>query len=119
MFHTEKETGQTPDKWVILKYVGKGDVVYVVFAGWGGGYLHGQSWKRSSAIKTVTRQDGMFIVETESGSTYHLRDGGLGYTGQTASLAAHMKEAAGDYELVFLDNSEDVTKAFDEIRRVT
>ena len=120
MFKTEKEIGQTPDKWVILKYVGKDGIILSVFGGWGGGYLHGQSWKRSSAIKSVTRQDGMFIAETESGSTYNLRVTGIGYTTQTASMATSMREAAGtpgDFKLEILDELEDVTKHLESILR--
>ncbi len=114
MHETEKEIGVTPDRWVILQYAGKGPAVYSIFAGWDGGYLHGASWKRSSIIKKITRTDDKFIVETKSGSTYNLRDTGIGYTGQTAAIASQMKEAEaeGEYQLEFIDELEAVKKVF-------
>lgn len=63
----------TPDTWVILLFdspdYGK---VHKVFAGWYGGFSHGDSWKLSSGIKTFVSEGKFYSSLQESGSTYNL-----------------------------------------------
>lgn len=56
----------SPDKWVIIKT----PECHKIFACWRGGYLDGDSWRCSSAIKDV-REDGDWLYFGGfSGSTY-------------------------------------------------
>ena len=65
-----------PDKWVVLKFSGAavGTPLYKVFAGWYGGYTHGDSWKMNSGITRIEHDDGIYRISGASGSTYSCPD---------------------------------------------
>lgn len=78
-----------PNKWVILRHAG-GE--HTILGGWGGGYLHGASWRSSTAMLkaeelTYKVYGGKRIkywrVHNASGSVYELAEGGYGTTSMT------------------------------------
>ena len=61
----------TPDIWVVLKIDdSKGNLTYKVFAGWYGGYLHGDTWQLSSGILTINEDEDHYYLLQHSGSLY-------------------------------------------------
>ena len=73
-----------PDKWVVL-YHPEHDV-HTILAGWSGGYLDGDSWRRSTALKYVVEHDEYYEVHNESGSVYECNKNAYGTTGLTAQI---------------------------------
>jgi hypothetical protein len=65
-------TTYTPDSWTILEMKHGNQITYKVFAGWSGGYLHGDSWKLSSGIKTaeLDEERKVYLFSNFSGSLY-------------------------------------------------
>ena len=100
-----------PDKWVVVDYSSEYSPAerYAILAGWGGSFIYGASWKRSSGIIFVTLCDSNWEVTTYSGSVYILRKNSIGYTGVTAQLA---QEA----ELSVVDSLEEITKVFNSLK---
>lgn len=88
----------TPDRWVILRHP---EGAHTVLGGWGGGYLHGASWRRSTAIQRATaiteelhtgKLRTGWTLDNASGSVYEVWNGGYGTTSMTAGLAAEGAE---------------------------
>lgn len=79
-----------PDKWVVLYH--PEDDVHTILAGWSGGYLDGDSWRRSTPLKHVVEHDEYYEVINESGSVYECNKHSYGTNGITAQILA----AAGD-----------------------
>lgn len=82
----------TPDKWVILRHAG-GE--HTILGGWGGGYLHGASWRRSTTMMKVEeitdraygdKRIKYWRVHNASGSVYEVAEGGYGTTSMTAAI---------------------------------
>lgn len=98
----------TPDRFIILKYLE--DNSYAILAGWSGGYLDGDSWRRSSRLKSAKSNEYGYEVTTES-STYQLRANAIGYTGLMHSILNQLSqlEEAADMIEVF-DKPEQVEK---------
>lgn len=83
-----------PDRWVMLKITTSGRSTYKVLAGWGGGYLYGQSWKLNSGCTKVEETEDAFRFSGYSGSVYNCRKHSYGTTGYTAQiLEGFLKEA--------------------------
>lgn len=92
-----RERTYHPNKWVILRHP-EGD--HTVLGGWGGGYLHGQSWRRSSSIQSAEEHTAegyggkslkYWKVCNHSGSVYILAEGGYGTTSMTSSILVRME----------------------------
>ena len=98
------EQGITPDSWVILEVNHEGEQFQKVLAGWSGGYLHGDSWRLSSPIKSIdiTIGDDKLVVYTESGSCYNLYKGSKGLRMSIAGIYNQLKENYGD-KVVMVD----------------
>ena len=76
-----------PDKWTIVDYGEKfKEDRYAIMAGWGGSFVYGASWKRSSPILSVVECEGGWIASTLSGSQYLLHKKRHGVTSQTAMI---------------------------------
>lgn len=76
-----------PDKWTIIDYGEKWhEDRYAIVAGWGGSFVYGASWKRSSPIRSVVECEEGWIVNTQSESQYLLHKKKHGVTSQTAML---------------------------------
>lgn len=75
-----KMSQYNPDKWMVIRINSK-NPHYRVFASWGGGYTHGDSWKMNSGITKATLIDGEYHFEGSSGSVYVCRESAYGATG--------------------------------------
>lgn len=77
-----------PERWIIVDYGDScaNDERYAVLAGWYGGFVGSNCWKRSSPI--VKWEEGEWVLRctTKSGSVYVLYEGAIGVTMLTASL---------------------------------
>lgn len=105
-------TEYTPDRWKLIKVTNsKQEVHYRVFATWGGGYLHGSSWKISSGCApgaTIVEGSDGWNLPQSSGSTYHIRscsEGVCGGWGCMLTLYADQMEAVGG-KLEVIDNPD-------------
>ena len=68
-------THYVPDNIVILKIMHPDQpTFYRVLAGWSGGYATGSSYKFSSAIRGMVKNEDGYLIDCVSGSTYQLRD---------------------------------------------
>lgn len=68
----------TPDNWVIFEIELEGKMERFVLAGWSGGYLDGDSWRRNSGIENVTEDENYYYFNGYSGSTYKCHKKGMG-----------------------------------------
>lgn len=66
----------TPDGWQILRIKYEDEVIHKVLADWGGGYLHGASWKLSSGVTKIEETPDEYTITNFSGSVYHCRKTG-------------------------------------------
>lgn len=85
-----------PDRWVILKLSPPDeDTFYKVFGSWSGGYIHGDSWRMNSGIKSVYKEGEYFVVMGYSGSAYYCHEKGEGATGYGADVLNSILERDG------------------------
>lgn len=83
----------SPDKWVVVKVTaGKERPYYRVFASWRGGYVDGDSWKLSSGIVGVKKEDDFFFFNNFSGSTYSCHKDSYGTIFYSESILKRMIE---------------------------
>lgn len=100
-----------PDSWVLVDYSEQaGKPCYSVLAGWRGGYLDGDSWKRSSPIVSWAEYDEEIVCKVESGSVYCLRKSGVGYTGMTAGIVGQLEG-----KLNVVDEYNEIVKCLNKI----
>jgi len=63
-----------PDHWVVVELVDSNGVKHQkVFAGWGGSYTYGESWKMNSGITKVDDSGDTLSFHGQSGSVYQCR----------------------------------------------
>ena len=90
----------SPDSWVVLKVKeGKGTFpFYKVLAGWGGGYLDGDSWRMNSGITKVEEDKEFYYFSGSSGSVYRCPKGAYGLRMSTAGIYNQLieKQEFGD-----------------------
>lgn len=79
-----------PDKWVILFIDGRKHVL----AGFYGGYLGSDSYRRSTEIESYTDKGHYYEVVTKSGSEYVLFKSQEGLTKVTSDIYNKMEEYA-------------------------
>lgn len=82
----------TPDKFVIIKITGDNETFYRVFGSWGGGYLHGDSWRLNSGIERHEIDGDYINFIGSSGSVYRCYIQSEGVTGYTGSVLQQMLE---------------------------
>ena len=77
-----------PHKWVVIDYGEEYAATqrYAILAGWYGGFIGSNSWKRSSPVVEWDFKEDDLEVTTESGSKYVLHKGAIGVTMLTQSL---------------------------------
>ena len=83
-----------PDRWVIVEITLPNETFRKVLGGWGGGYLDGDHWRMSSPIVDIVDYDDHWKIRNESGSTYHCRKDGEGFTGLSAQIYTNLQERA-------------------------
>ena len=88
-----------PDCWVVIKITNtdtllateNDEVLYKVLAGWGGGYLNGDSWRMNSGINLVFDHEDEVHFYGESGSTYICHKETYGLRMSTAGIFKQMQ----------------------------
>ena len=77
-----------PDRWVMLKISDPNTTCYKILAGWGGSYLHGQSWKLNSGVTKVEKEGDYLLFSGYSGSVYkcHTSEGSYGFMSITSGV---------------------------------
>lgn len=88
-----------PDCWVVIKITNtdtllateNDEVLYKVLAGWGGGYLNGDSWRMNSGIDLVFDHDREIHFYGHSGSTYICHKEAYGLRMSTAGIFKQMQ----------------------------
>jgi len=82
----------TPDRWVMLKITYNKIPTYKILAGWGGGYMQGQSWRLNSGITEIKEEDDRYLFNGYSGSIYYCYKNSYGTINLTDGLFAGWKE---------------------------
>jgi len=78
----------TPDAWILMIFP---ENRVRIMSGWYGGYLGGEYWRLSSTVVSTTRKDdNILVVETETGSLYHLPVKYIGYTSLSGYRTRHI-----------------------------
>ena len=91
----------TPNRWVVLM-IGN---TPTIFGGWGGGYLHGSSWRRSTEVRSVNNTPTHYEFSCASGSTYVCAKDAYGVTGFMAQLLTEDDDVLVEQELEeFIDS---------------
>lgn len=84
----------TPNRWVIVEIANPNETFRKVLGGWSGGYLDADEWRMSSPVVEIVEHADHWEVRNESGSTYHCRRGGEGFTGLSAQIYANLQKQA-------------------------
>lgn len=108
----------TPDSWVLLKY--QKDNSYAILSGWSGGYLNGDEWIRSSAIREARREADHWVVHTKN-SYYHLRMPRLGFSILTMGVwkgIEDVQNGLGEILVELISDEDSVDRAMNEIMGV-
>ena len=64
-----------PDNWIILEVEHEGNTFHKVLAGWGGGYLDGDTWRLNSGIERIVTTEHHYEIHGYSGSVYKVGKG--------------------------------------------
>lgn len=89
-----------PDRWVVLELKYGDDTTKKVFAGWGGSYLYGESWKLSSGITNTREFEDRFEFDNHSGSLYICRKNSYGMSGYMMGIFKGFEEDVNSSENV-------------------
>jgi hypothetical protein len=105
---------QKPDRWEVVEITDGKTSERKVFASWGGGYLHGDSWKLSSGITKIVEHADHYEFHNHSGSVYLCGKNSHGMTGYTSSVYSSweekMKEVPGASIRVLEDKEIEASK---------
>lgn len=88
-----------PDKWEIVRFVGKDKTWYKVLGGWSGGYLDGDSWRLSSGLEEISDDGSYYIMKNYSGSIYKCHKGARGMNVMSGSVYADLIEQGKEHEV--------------------
>lgn len=82
-----------PNKWVILELTDSENdkSVYKILAGWTGGYLDGDSWRLSSGLKNIEKENEYYLMYNHSGSIYKCHKKSKGLTVFSAAIYQEIK----------------------------
>lgn len=100
-----------PDRWVVLEFTTPTQTIQKVFAGWYGGFAHGDSWKLNSGITETRQETDFYEFDGYSGSTYRCHKNRYGMSGLMHSILAGWQKqitAAGADATIRLLNLEEV-----------
>lgn len=88
----------TPDKFVLVSDVQSDE--HHIFAGWGGGYLTGDSWRLSTPITAlIEKLSTGFIVKTNQ-SEYRLNMHSVGMSGLMYQVWANAGQLSNKFVIV-------------------
>ena len=92
----------TPDRWVLVKIQAVGhEPYYRVFAGWYGGFTHGDSWKLSSGVEKSIDHNTHYEFPQSSGSVYLCHKGSHGMSAYMMSVFANFKDDCAKNGMLF------------------
>ena len=96
-----------PDKWVMLKFMHGGTVIYKILATFYGGYLSGDSWKLNSGVTKIEEEGQCYLFYGSSGSVYRCHKNAYGMGGYTSGIYASFRkqvdEAGDDVEMELME----------------
>jgi len=84
----------TPDNWVLVEITSPEGINKKVLAGWGGGYLTGDSWKLSSGVTKIVDVGEAYEIHNHSGSVYICRKSSERMSGYLASIFHSLEKSA-------------------------
>lgn len=100
-----------PDRWIVLEFNYKGDIIRKVFAGWYGGYTTGDSWKLSSGITETTEHEDRYEFLNHSGSVYICYKTAYGTSGYMGGVLHSFEKDVKMMENVTMEIVEGYKKA--------
>lgn len=103
------ERGLTPDRFVLIQYQDQ----FAILAGIQGGYLDGDSWRRSTAIHSVEKDGDLYFVKTQSGSEYALDMVRVGFTNLTSAIWAQIEGFDHDNKVKLIHEQSDIASILD------
>ena len=92
-----------PDKWVMLKFIHNGSVIYKILATFYGGYLSGDSWKLNSGCTKIEEDGQCFLFHGSSGSVYRCHKNAYGMGGYTSGVYASFQKEVDEAEDVEME----------------
>jgi len=99
-------TTYNPDRWVIVRIQCTSETAYKVLAGWGGGYLTGDSWQLNSGIARVEETPDHWVFHGHSGSVYKCGKSGYAMLMIMQGIWIQLKTRLGD-RVVLMDEHTD------------
>lgn len=103
-----------PDRWIVLEFNYKGDIIRKVFAGWYGGFANGDSWKLSSGVTDVTEHEDRYEFLNHSGSTYVCYKKAYGTSTYMGSILNRFEK---DVETMAGNVTMDVVEEYKQVKR--
>lgn len=103
-----------PDRWVMLKFDNKGEVIYKVLATFYGGFTTGDSWKLNSGVTKVEEDGDFYLFSGYSGSVYRCHKQSYGMGGYTSSVYMSFQKQVEEAEGVTMELMPEETN-FSEI----
>ena len=98
------EQGITPDRFVLLKYKDQ----YAILAAGHGSQADADTWRRSTAIKSVEKEDDTYFVKTNSGSEYALKLVRVGFTYLTSSIWHQIEDLDNGIDVELIHEQSDI-----------
>lgn len=98
-----------PDKWVMLKFNHKGEVIYKILASWYGGYAKSDSWKLNSGVTKIEEDGQLYRFHGSSGSVYQCHKATYGMSAYTMGILASFQKQVSEAEGVTLELMSDDT----------
>jgi len=92
-----------PDKWVMLKFDYKGEVIYKILATFYGGYTTGDSWKLNSGITKIEEDGQTYLFTGSTGSVYRCHKNSYGMGGYTSGVYASFQKEIDSIEGTTMD----------------
>ena len=92
-----------PDRWVMLKFNYKGEVIYKILATFYGGFAKGDSWKLNSGCTKIEEDGQCYLFSGSSGSVYRCHKNAYGMGGYTSGIYASFRKEVDEAEGVEMD----------------
>ena len=97
----------TPDGWVLLKLESSEGSIYKILAGWNGGYLSTNSWRLSSGVASIRKEEARAVITNYSGSVYYCYFGLEGCLGYARRKLQELQDCEGvDVTVLSISNFE-------------